>query len=137
MTLALLALFHRLGGFRLLRYVIASVDALAVDMGCFLALLTLGVWPAAAGAAGYATGILAHWIMSSRAVFTDSVAPGGEARMRQKALFVASALVGLALTFAIVWSGDVAGMDPRLAKLIAVAVSFVATWLLRSRVVFR
>ena len=137
MSIALLALFHRLGGFRLLRYLIASVGALAVDMGLFLALLSLGSWPAGASAASYCAGILAHWLMSSRAVFIGGVAERGIARTRQKALFVISALAGLALTTAIVWTGDNAGMDPRIAKLIAIAVSFVVTWLLRSKIVFR
>ncbi len=137
MTLALTNLFYRLGGFRLVRYLLASVGALAVDMGIFLALLSLGAWPAGASASAYCAGILAHWLMSSRAVFVGNVAERGLARTRQKALFVISALIGLALTIAIVWSGDVAGMDPLLAKLVAIAVSFSVTWLLRSKVVFR
>ena len=49
----------------------------------------------------------------------------------------ASALAGLVLTTAIVGLGDMAGMDPRLAKLAAIAASFVLTWVLRVRVVFR
>lgn len=122
---------------RLVRYLLASVGALAVDMGTFLALLSLGVWAAGASAVGYCLGIAAHWLMSSRAVFIGNVAERGAARTRQKALFVISALVGLGLTTAIVWAGDASGFDPRLAKLVAIAVSFVATWLLRSRVVFR
>jgi small basic protein len=80
---------------------------------------------------------VAHWLLSSRAVFVGSVAERGLERTRQKALFVASAMVGLALTTAIVWSGDSAGLDPRLAKLVAIVVSFAATWLLRSKIVFR
>ena len=55
----------------------------------------------------------------------------------QKALFVVSALIGLALTSAIVASGSLLGFDPRLAKLAAVAVSFTVTWLLRDSIVFR
>ena len=137
MTVALLALFQRLGGFRLLRYLIASVGALAVDMGAFLALLALGTAPVGASALSYTLGIAAHWIMSSRAVFTESVAERGTARNRQKALFVGSALAGLAITTLVVWAGDSAGMDPRVAKLLAIAVSFTATWLLRAKVVFR
>jgi small basic protein len=54
----------------------------------------------------------------------------------QKALFVGSALIGLALTMAVVGLGARLGLDPRLAKLVAVATSFVATWLLRNRIVF-
>ena len=75
--------------------------------------------------------------MSSRAVFIGNVARRGAARTRQKALFVISAMIGLGLTTAIVWAGDISGFDPRVAKLVAIAVSFAATWLLRSRVVFR
>jgi putative flippase GtrA len=127
----------RLTDIRLVRYILASAGALAVDMGLFLALLSLGMWAAAASALAYCAGIAAHWLMSSRAVFAGRVAARGAARARQKALFVGSALVGLAVTFAIVWTGDAAGFDPRLAKLAAIAVSFAITWLLRSRMVFR
>lgn len=131
------AMIARIADIRFIRYLLASIGALAVDMGLFLALLAMGMWPAWAGAVGYCAGIAAHWIMSSRAVFVGSVADGGMARQRQKALFVGSALVGLALTTLVVWAGHAAGMDPRLAKLAAIAISFAATWLLRSRVVFR
>lgn len=127
----------RLGDIRLVRYLLASVGALAVDMGSFLALLTAGMWPATASAVGYCLGIVAHWLLSSRAVFADTVATSGMARTRQKALFVVSALIGLLLTTAIVWAGQNVGIDPRLAKLVAIVVSFAATWLLRSRIVFR
>lgn len=131
------ALLLRLGDARLVRYLLASVGALALDMGSFLALLALGTWPAAASATSYTLGIVAHWLLSSRAVFSDVVAERGAQRTRQKALFAGSALVGLALTTAIVWVGDTAGADPRAAKLVAIAVSFACTWLLRSRVIFR
>ena len=131
------ALLARLGDVRLVRYMLASVGALAVDMGSFLALLALGMWPASASALAYCAGIVAHWLMSSRAVFTDTVAARGLARIRQKALFVGSALIGLALTSAIVWAGDDAGIDPRGAKLVAIGVSFAVTWVLRSKIVFR
>ena len=127
----------RLRDVRFLRYLLASVGALAVDMGTFLALLAIGTWPAAASAASYSLGILAHWLLSSRTVFADTIAARGPGRIRQKALFVVSALAGLVLTTAIVGLGDMAGMDPRLAKLAAIAASFVLTWVLRVRVVFR
>ncbi len=129
----MVAILARLGDVRLIRYLIASVGALAVDVGCFLALLALGTWPATASAIGYCAGIVAHWLLSSRAVFADSVAARGMARMRQKTMFVLSALLGLGLTAGIVWAGDAAGLDPRGAKLVAIALSFAATWVLRSR----
>ena len=127
----------RLRDVRLVRYLLASAGALALDVGSFLALLALGVVPALASAIGYSLGILCHWLLSSRAVFHDTVARGGIARTKQKALFVISALLGLALTTMIVGGADLAGMDPRIAKLIAVAASFTLTWLLRAKIVFR
>jgi putative flippase GtrA len=130
------ALFERFGGSVLARYLGASALALAADMAAFLLLLKLGTQPTPASASAYALGILVHWGLSSRAVFADGVARSGPARHVQKALFVGSALIGLALTMAVVGLGARLGLDPRLAKLVAVATSFVATWLLRNRIVF-
>ncbi|MBK5264530.1 MAG: GtrA family protein, partial [Alphaproteobacteria bacterium] len=92
-----------------LRYILSSAGALAVDMAIFLALFHLGLLPVIASALGYAAGIAAHWLFSSRAVFADSVAARGGARARQKALFLGSALVGLAITTTIVGAGDLLG----------------------------
>lgn len=118
------------------RYLAASVVALGFDMASFLALLAAGMPAAPASALSYTLGIGVHWVISSRAVFVAGVAERGPARTRQKALFVASALVGLALTAGVVGLGSALGLDPRLAKVVAVGVSFVATWLLRARIVF-
>jgi len=122
---------------RFVRYVLASVGALAADIGTFLSLLALGVTPALASSLGYSIGIVVHWLFSSRTVFQETVAQDRGARTRQKTLFVLSAFVGLGLTTAIVGMGDAAGIDPRLAKIAAIAVSFTATWLLRAQIVFR
>jgi len=122
---------------RLIRYGLASVGALAVDMGSFLALLALAVPAAGASAIGYALGIVAHWLLSSRAVFADTVAARGRERTKQKALFVVSAMIDLALTTAIVGLADLGGIDPRMAKLAAIVISFAVTWMLRNKVVFR
>lgn len=130
------ALFARIGDIRLLRYLLASMGALALDMLVFIALLALGVPAVLAAVSGYAAGIFAHWMVSSRKVFTNMVAPAGRGRTRQKGLFVLSALVGLGLTAAIVGVGELIGIDPRLAKLVAIAASFFATWSIRSRIVF-
>lgn len=137
MTQHLSDLVYRLRKTTVIRYGIASVGALAVDMGLFLALLSIGMMAAIASAIGYSAGIVAHWILSSRKVFNDSVAERGAARTRQKALFVVSALIGLALTTAIVGLVTALHGDPRLAKLVAIVVSFTATWLLRKHLVFR
>ena len=91
-----------------------------------------------ASATGYCAGILVHWMVSSRLVFADGAAARGtDERHRQKLLFVGSALVGLAVTTAIVGGGSALGLDPRLAKLAAIVVSFQTTYLLRRHIVFR
>lgn len=137
MTGMILPMIDRLRRVTLLRYLLASVGALAVDIGSFLALMALGMVPVIASAAGYSLGIVAHWLLSSRAVFTDTVASERGARNRQKALFVGSALLGLALTTLIVGAGTALGLDSRLSKIAAVGASFTATWLLRKRIVFQ
>ena len=119
-----------------LRYVGASVFALAADMGLFLLLLGAGLLAPAASAISYSVGIGAHWLVSSRLVFHAGAAPGGAERWRQKFLFLLSAFVGLALTVAIVTIGEALHGDPRVAKLAAIAVSFVATYILRKTIVF-
>lgn len=130
-------LLNKLRDTRFIRYFIASVGAVAVDFGCFLALLSTGANATWASALGYSFGIIAHWVLSSRKVFHDTVAHEVAARTRQKALFVISALIGLALTTAIVGVGAASGVDPRLAKLFAIIISFAATYVLRAKVVFR
>lgn len=128
---------RKLQDVRFARYLVASVGALAIDVGCFLLLLAGGTLPALASAIGYSAGIVAHWLLSSRTVFTEGVAARGMKRTQQKALFVVSALLGLGVTIAIVGAADWLAIDPRPAKLVAIAISFALTWLLRSKIVFR
>ncbi len=137
MIAALPLTLSRLRHIALVRYLFASVGALAVDLACFAALLAAGLAPMAASALGYAVGIAAHWLFSSRMVFADQVAANVPDRILQQAMFVGSALIGLGLTTLTVGALSAAGLDPRLAKLAAIAFSFVATWLLRKCVVFR
>ena len=120
-----------------LRYVLASIVSLAVDLWLFLLLIGGGVAPTPASVIGYSAGIAAHWMLSSRAVFVARTAKCGPARHRQKLLFGLSALVGLAMTAAIVALAVRWGLDPRLAKLIAILVSFQTIWLIRRNGVFR
>jgi putative flippase GtrA len=121
---------------RLVRYGIGSVVALGTDLGLFIALLRVGMPSVAASALGYCLGILIHWLISSRLVFADGAAARGPERTRQKGLFVASALAGLAITTAIVAFGTMAGLLPVVAKLIAIVVSFQATYVMRKTFVF-
>jgi putative flippase GtrA len=118
------------------RYVAASAAALSVDFATFLAMLQVGMPPAIAAAVGYVAGIACHWILSSRLVFVGRVSETPAARRQQQALFLGSALVGLAVTTAIVGLSSHFLIDPRLAKIIAIGVSFQVTYVLRKKVVF-
>jgi putative flippase GtrA len=134
----MLKLVNRLRGVTFIRYVFVSVGALAVDMGVFLALLSAGTLSTLAAAIGYSVGMVTHWWLSSRKVFHDRISERGtSARTQQKAMFVISALLGLAMTMAIVGIGEALGVDPRLAKLFAIGASFMLTYLLRNIVIFR
>ncbi len=118
------------------RYIVVSGAALAVDMAVFLLLIAIGTVPVIASGVSYLTGMVAHWFLSSRLVFGAYLAQPGAGRGKQQGLFFASAIAGLSITMAIVGLGDWLGLDPRLAKLFAVAVSFNATYLMRRKIVF-
>jgi putative flippase GtrA len=119
-----------------LRYILASAVSLGVDFAVFMMALSLGVPPALAAACGYIVGIVSHWLISSRMVFVGQVAESAAGRRQQQALFLISALVGLGITTGIVGIGTWYGLDPRIAKGIAIVVSFQATYVLRKKVVF-
>lgn len=119
------------------RYALASVVALGCDLGCFLLLLGGGAQPIAASATGYSIGIVAHWLLSTRFVFAGAMHSAGLERVRQKGLFVATALLGLGLTTLIVGWGHALGMDARAAKGAAIVVSFLATYGARRMTIFR
>jgi putative flippase GtrA len=118
------------------RYIGASAASLGVDFAIFMAALSLGIPPALAAAGGYIAGIACHWLISSRMVFTGQIASTAAGRRQQQAMFVLSALVGLGITTAIVGLGTRYGLDPRLAKGVAIVVSFQAIYVLRKKIVF-
>lgn len=118
------------------RYISSSVIALGADTGCFLIFLQLGMSPALAAASGFMVGIVVHWLVSSRVMFASYVAATGAERRRQQAMFLATALLGLGLTTGIVGGAAAMAINPRLAKLVAIAVSFTTTSGLRHLLVF-
>ncbi len=127
----------RLGQFALrlmlARYLIVSIGALCVDTALFLA---LSQWLMPAGWAaflGYATGLLVHWSLSVRFVFGDGARPPSRG---QRASFVLSGLIGLALTVGTVSALGAVGTPAALAKAMAVLVSFTTVYLVRKHVVF-
>lgn len=127
----------RLFRWRFARYVLASASGTVVDLGSFLLLYAAGMIATVAAVIGYALGTLVHWLISSRVVFPDRLAEAGLKRGGQQILFVGSAILGMGLTALVVAWGEAAGFDPRLAKLAAMALSFLAVWLVRLTIVFR
>ncbi len=116
------------------RYGIVSVGALACDLVVYAAVVQVGVLPAAAGALGYVIGLLVHYTLSSCWVFPD---PGERRTVPTLAKFVATGLLGLMLTTAIIGILTTLGLaTPFLAKAIAVGSSGLAVFLLRRAYVF-
>lgn len=130
----LVASFFR---WRLARYSVASASGTVVDVASLSLFYSIGVPAGFAAAIGYAIGTLVHWLISSRFVFPDRLADAGLRRGGQQVLFVASAVLGIALTSAIVSWGVEAGAHILLAKAVAMTASFVAIFLVRLTIVFR
>lgn len=130
------SIFLRLTEVRFLRYFVASIGALAVDMGSFLLLLETALHAGFAAAIAYTLGIIAHWILLSRSVFEDGTHEAGTARTRQKAVFLFTTWGGLAVTTAIVGIAVEMGADPTASKGVAVVISFVMNYFIRKHFVF-
>lgn len=137
LPLAVARALQRLTTITYMRYIGASVMALAVDVLLFLIALTLHVAPVPASMIGYSAGIAVHWLISTRFVFTDAGSQEIAARRGRLFMFILSAGVGLATTSAIVALAQYVHADPRIGKLIAIAVSFQAVYLIRKYIIFR
>jgi putative flippase GtrA len=118
--------------FMLARYLLASVCALSTDMILFLTLSHLGASPVLAAFGGYMAGLVVHWIISVRFVFDT----GEGATHSQRVGFVASALLGMAITMGIVGGLSALGILPALAKLLSVPISFFTVYAIRKYGVF-
>jgi putative flippase GtrA len=118
-----------------LRYGLASTLALACDVAIYALALRMPTAPAAAGALGYATGLLVHYALSSGWVFPDRT---GERRILPTfAKFAASGLMGLIMTTAVIGLLTETGMSSAfVAKAVAVALTYFAVFLVRRRYVF-
>ena len=126
----------RLRDMRFVRYFIASIGALAVDMGSFLLLLETPLPAGVSAAVAYTLGIVAHWILLSRSVFEDGTAARGRGRTQQKALFLTTTWGGLAVTSGIVSLAALIGANVIVSKGLAVVISFVLNYFVRKHFVF-
>ena len=122
----------------LLRYLGASAAALITDNSIYL--LLLGAWPSLspveASVPAYLVGIAVHYAISRRFVF-----PAGwlhRRRLQELLLFFSTGVVGTAVTASIVWLVSLQpGVGVHWPKIVAIAVSFLVTYVLRKVLVFR
>jgi len=120
---------------QLLRYGLVSGAALAVDFSVFLALNGMIGRATLSGVIGYGAGIVLHYVLSCRFVF--EAGRSEKAAQRRFVEFLASGLVGLAVTAAVIaLVTSVLGMAPVAGKLVAVGVSFAGVFLIRRSIVF-
>ena len=131
---ALPAGVRRFGG-ESLRYLTVSATALGCDLAVYAGLIGSGMIATAAGATGYLMGIFVHYVLSARWVFPD--VEGARRTVPTLAKFVASGLIGLATTTAIIDAltrNHMAGAFT--AKAAAAVTAFVLVFLLRRTYVF-
>lgn len=117
---------------RFLGYLVTGGLAAVVDIGGFhlLAPHLPGVWPAAA--LSFVMAAAVNYRLSSAWVFEAHWRS-----LRQAALFLAAACVGLAVNTGATWAlARLAGMHPTLAKAGGVASAFTLNFMLNARWVF-
>jgi putative flippase GtrA len=130
------ALVGGASGGQLLRYVLISGAAFALDLAVFLWLLRLGVAPVPASVAGYLCGTQLHWLLSTRLVFAAGVRQDRAARRRQQVLFFVSAAVGVTCNAGIVAASEALMVPLLLGKLAAIGASFVLVLAVRATIIF-
>lgn len=112
-------------------YVVVSGCALCIDVAVYWSLLKVAQYAFVAAAGGYTFGVISHYMMSSRIVFSDRFDKRGlliEAPTIAK--FFAAGLSGLLVTtVTVALLADALGFHPLFAKLVAAGCSFVAVFL--------
>ncbi len=117
---------------KLLRYAMTGGTAAVVDAGGFALLVAAGLGVGTAGAVSFCVAAVVNYLLTSRYVF------GHERKTRGFALFLAAALVGLAVNVGITMLGFyVFGLPPLVAKLVGIGTAFFLNFLINLRIVFR
>lgn len=128
---------HHILGHEFVRYFLASLAALVVDLLCLKLLLQTPLYAGVSAAIAYCAGIVVIWLLLSRLVFANGAAQSGRQRTQQKALFLTMAWAGLALTTGIVSLAEFMGANVWLSKGLAIFASFTTNYLVRKFIVFR
>jgi putative flippase GtrA len=120
---------------QLSRYTLVSIAALAADFTIYIGLCSSEIKASLAGVAGYAVGMIVHYILSSRFVFDTQGSYKSE--QRRFVEFMLSGLVGITLTgFIIAMATGAFGVPPIGAKVAATVISFGAVFAIRRSLVF-
>ena len=116
-------------------YLAVSMIALGVDVGVLYALV---LWTAMAkplaGALAYAAGLVVHYELAVSKVFVFRRYLGK--RPIEFALYAITGAAGIAISAGIIWIGTWLDASLWASKAVAVAVSFVVTYLVRRRALF-
>jgi putative flippase GtrA len=119
---------------QLSRYAVVSALALGLDFSVFLGLNGAIGHPTLAGVVGYACGIALHYQLSRHFVF--ATAGSAKSAHRRFGEFVASGLIGLAVTAVVIAAATGMGAAPIVAKVMAAGASFLGVYAIRRAIVF-
>lgn len=120
---------------RLLRYTGVNVVSVAVDYTIFLSLMRAMGMPVLASTIGHAVAFSLNYVLSRKLVFGTAGEHKGEQRLFAE--FMATGLLGLAMTASVTAAGIyLLDFEPIVAKTVAMLITFVTLYLIRSRLVF-
>ena len=116
-----------------LLYGAVSVVALAVDvLLLYFAVVSLGMPAVLAAALAYAAGLVVHYVLSVRYVFTFRRMAGcGEAMV-----YALTGVMGILLSAGVVHIGGLLGQSLPVSKLVAVLPSFASVFIIRKMTLF-
>jgi putative flippase GtrA len=118
-----------------LLYAAVSVLALAIDiLFLYIAAVRLAVPGYLAAALAYATGLIAHYLLSVRYVFAYRRL--ASQRRTELLVYALTGVLGIVLSAGIVHLGSLLGQSLAVSKLAAIAVSFVAVFMARKATLF-
>jgi len=116
-------------------YAAVSALALAVDVAVlYLATARFTMPGYLATALAYAIGLAVHYVLSVRYVFTYRRM--ASQRRIEVTVYALTGLVGILLSAGIVHAGDLLDQSLAVSKLVAIAVSFIAVFMIRKITLF-
>jgi putative flippase GtrA len=119
------------------RYLIVSAFALVIDYGSYLAILAIDKEnPPIIAAISYLIGLFAAYLLSIKKVFKKGWL--ANSRYIESILFFLSGLMGAVISYI---SAEIYltrfGQNLKIAKLVAVVISFLIIYLIRKKIIFK